>query len=135
MKRKSSLSIIATLIVTGLIVYLLNPFTLDYKKEIPSKFILSNRSGFDLTLEQFNFGELLINQTAVRQIDVKNDFNRKVFIIIESKGDIKDNIIVSDNNFYLEPGQSKELSFTAFTHGLTEYREYLGYIVIISKRV
>ena len=104
------------------------------KETIPLKFSLSETSGFDLTREKLTLGSITPNQSGSRGLEIENQYNRRIKIVIEARGEAAESIIVSDNNFFLEPFEKKDLMFTAYTHGLTEYREYLGEVIILSKR-
>jgi len=130
-KNKIIFAIAIVLLVTF---FIIDNQPLD-KTVIPASFLLGERTGFDLTPGELTFGKIEINQSASRGILISNNFNRPIKIIIESKGDISKNLIVSENNFKLEPNESKEITFSIFTKGLTEFKSYEGKVIIISKKV
>lgn len=105
------------------------------KKVIPASFILSENMGFGHTPGELVFGAIQENQSASRVVELSNTFDREIEISIESSGEIVDNIIVSENNFKLSPLESKNITFIIYTSGLTEYKEYSGKIIILSKKV
>ncbi|MFH1452098.1 MAG: hypothetical protein ABIF88_02915 [archaeon] len=134
-KRKKEILVLLSISIflVGLIFF---PKLISNKETIPIKFILSeNKIGFDLTQDELNFGMLTKNNSASRKINITNQLNNKVKVTIKSSKEIIDNLIVSENNFILEPEESKEISFTILTTKLTEFREYNGEIIIISKRI
>ena len=104
------------------------------RKVIPAMFILAENPGFDLTPEELTFGKIGINLSASRGVSVSNNFDEPVLVYKESKGGISKNIAVSENNFILNPQESKNLTFSIYTKGLTELREYTGTVTIISKQ-
>jgi hypothetical protein len=126
-----------SLFVLILLVLLIAMFHLNSieKKDIPTSFHLSETVGFDLNPDELTFGRIPAEQGATREIKLQNTENRKVKVKIKSSGETSKNIIVSENNFYLNPGEEKNLSFSAYTDGLTEYREYKGLITIISRKI
>ena len=105
------------------------------KTIIKSTFHLTEYPGFDHVTGELRFGGIPINNSASRNLEIKNTFDRPILISIESRGEIVNHIIVSENNFHLEPNQVKNVSFAIYTSGLTEYKEYFGDIIIVSKKV
>ena len=132
MENKIIITIVFSVIITSFFVMGMMP--LD-KKIIPASFLLGERTGFDLTPGELTFGKIEINQSASRNIQIANNFNKPIKISIESSGEISKNLIVSENNFRLNPQESKNISFSIFTKGLTEFREYSGEVIIISRKV
>ena len=131
---KNKLIIFFIAIVVMVVAFLLINIMKIEKTVVPVRFGLSEKTGFDLNPQELSFGNIQINQSATRDILVSNNFKRKVKITVESRGEISENIIVSENNFYLNPEESKNITFTVYTKGLTEFREYLGEVIIISKK-
>jgi len=133
-KRNKSKIFVLPVVAVCLVflIMLLNP-ALD-KRIIPANFFLAENIGFGNVEGEILFGAIQGNQTAARSIIVSNDFKKDVLISIESSGEISDHLIASENNFILIPNESREITFTIYTHGLTEYREYRGKIIIVSRR-
>jgi hypothetical protein len=104
------------------------------KKAIPTTFILSDTPGLGHVEGELMLGAIQKDHSGTREINISNDFNKRIMIKIKSKGEISDNIIVSENSFYLNPNEQKTITITAFTSGLTEYKEYSGEIIILSLR-
>jgi len=132
MERRNKI-IIAILIIclTILVISFNTPLN---KETIPARFTLGESSGFDLSPNELSFGKIKVNQSATRDITVENKFETSVKISIRSSGEISKNIIVSENNFILNPQESKNIAFSIYTKGLTEFKEYIGEVEIISKR-
>jgi len=133
MKTKNKIIIVvASVVILGIFVIYFIP--LD-KRVILIKFSLSNRTGFDLTSGQLNFGAITPNHSSVRTIEIENNKDKKVNVIIKVSKEISENIIASESNFYLEPYESKIIIFIVSTDRLEEFREYNGEITILSKRI
>ena len=126
---KKFLPILVFLILMGFILFANIPIATH---RIPATFIYGNHSGFDLSPEVLSFGMISSESSASRGVIVSNDFNYPILIVIESVGEITSNLFVSENNFYLEPFESREIIFTVYPDDLTEFKKYEGAVVIYS---
>jgi hypothetical protein len=133
MKKRNKIIIFVIIAIMILGSYIIYSIPLD-KKTIPVKFFLSNKTGFDLTTGYLNFGAITPNHSSTRDLIIENIYPIKVNVIIKSSKGISKNIIASESNFQLEPLESKTITFTVFTNGLEEFKEYEGKINIILKR-
>jgi hypothetical protein len=131
MERKNKLIIILSILIISAIFFYNKPLEVE---TIESEFILGENMGFDLTPGRLNFGKISPNNSASREIVIENNFDKTIKVKIKSEGEISKNIIVSENNFLVKPSQSKNITFTAYTQGLIEFKTYKGKITIISKR-
>ena len=105
-------------------------------KRIEASFIYSNKSGFEIEPDKLTFGALQQNQSASRDVSIENDYDFPVMVKIKTSGEIKDNLIVSKNNFELSPKESVVLTFAANPlDDFVEYRRYNGEVMIITERV
>lgn len=131
--KKIFLAFFIVLMVAGasLLIYTGMPLN---KQSIPVRFYLAEKPGFEIELGQLTFGAIPVNQSASRGVSIRNDFDKPVKIEVSASGEIVDNVIVSENNFLLQPQEAKNLSFTAFTYGLIDYRAYEGQVTIITSR-
>ena len=133
MERKNNIFIFVAIGVFLVFLIVAGNPVLD-KRSIPISFYLSENTGFGSIEGELLIGAITANQSGARAITISNTFDEKIKVTIESSGETTDQVIVSENNFELEPGESKDVTFTAYTAGLTEYREYRGNIIIISRR-
>ena len=101
------------------------------KKTLPAKVIVGNKYGFDINASALTFGMLMPGGSSSRDINIENKYNEKVKVNIYSEGDIKDFILVSENNFILEEDEAKSLSFTATAPLDADFRTYEGTVYII----
>lgn len=121
-------------IIALLIVMFILFFKIREEEKLPVTFYLSDKPGFDFTPGYLSFGKIIVNQSATRSVQIDNIYDEKVKISIEASESIAKNIIVSENNFYMEPKEKKNITFTAFTDGLDEFKKYEGEITIITER-
>ncbi len=120
-----TLALIASLIIYN------NPQT--EKTIIKTSFLVGDKPGFDLNPNELTFGRIIPNSSASRAITVTNSLDKPKKISIKSSGEIKNYIIASENNFILNPNESKNITFTVYSTNLTEFKKYSGEITIISK--
>ncbi len=104
------------------------------RKVIPSRFVIGDHMGFDLSPGKLNFGQIVPGYGASRNITIKNDYNKTVKINIKSSGAISNNLIVSENNFILNPFETKNITFTLYTDQSIKLGSYKGEIIIITSR-
>ena len=105
-KRKNNIFLkifllIVVLIILGVILFLFLTKPLDHKT-IKTSFIVSDKMGFDLNKNELTFGSLKPGNTASRAIAIENLFDKRVIITFNVEGNIKDYLIVSENDFILE---------------------------------
>ncbi|MBU3923711.1 MAG: hypothetical protein KJ592_02235 [Nanoarchaeota archaeon] len=132
MERKNKVIIILSAIAIIAIIYT-NSQTLS-KEIISTEFLLGKDMGFDLSSGKLNFGQIIPGHSASREITIDNNFKDPITVSIKSSGEISKYIIVSENNFLLNPSESKNATFTVYTDGITEFRPYKGKIIITSKK-
>ena len=132
MERKNKILIFLVLICTLIIIVFIVNLPLN-KEVISTKFVLGENMGFDLTPGKLNFGKITPNNSASREITVENNYDKLIRVNIKSSGEISENMIVSENNFILAPLESKNVVFSVYTFGLTEFRDYKGKISIVSR--
>lgn len=101
------------------------------RETIPVSFILGNRTGFDLSPGNLTFGMIAPKQSSTRAITIRNEFEFPVRVAVKVKGEISSGLIVSENNFLMDAGASKELSFSIYADDFTEFRKYSGEIEIV----
>lgn len=132
MKRKNEILIILVFLST--LVIFISIINLPLNKEVISaKFVLGENMGFDLSSGKLNFGKIVPDNSASREIIIENNYDEPIKVSIKSSGEISDYMIVSENNFILVPLESKNISFSIYTSGLTEFRDYEGKVSIVSR--
>jgi len=131
MKRKNKALIsLSTTFATFLILW--SFFAPIHTQTIESKFTVGSNPGFDLTLGKLNFGKLTPGNTATRTLNIKNDYPSPTKTKIKYSGNIASHITVSENNFNLNPGESKNITFKAYASKNLEQKEYSGKITILT---
>lgn len=134
MERKNKLILISVLAIFLMleVIYMQHPLN---KEVIPARFIAGERMGFDLGPGNLNFGKIVPGYSAERTINITNKYNSPTITKITSSGEISPYIIVSQNNFQLQPGETKTISFTALPDKEIELKEYSGKIIITTRKI
>ena len=133
MKRKNKTLTLTLIIAASIILILIIQAPLN-KQKIPTRFIAGEVMGFDLGPGNINFGQIVPGYSASRAMTIANIYDHPILITIESSGEISEYIIVSKNNFILQPNESKEITFSCYTEKGIELREYPGQIIIITNK-
>ena len=132
-KIKNKTLVLILILISAFIIILFLNAPLQ-KQTIPTKFTAGENMGFDLTPDSLNFGKIVPGSSATRNITITNTFDKPTITKIKSSGEISSHIIVSENNFILQPEESKNITFTVYSTKNLEYKEYPGKIVITTKR-
>ncbi len=128
------LIILLTIIVILFIFVLINRFSVLEKKEIYAGVIVGDHAGFDLNKTALTFGMVKPGNSGSRGLMIGNDYGKKEKIVITSRGDISDFLIVSENDFVLDIGEKKQVEFSVFIPKDIELGKYDGEIIITARR-
>lgn len=134
MERKNKILMILVFVCTLVIVISIINLPLN-KETISAKFVLGENMGFDLSPGKLNFGKIVPGNSASRKIIVENNYDKVIRVNIKSSGEISNSMVVSENNFILNPFESKVVVFSIYTSGLTEFGDYKGKVSITSRIV
>jgi hypothetical protein len=131
--------LILFVIILVLGVFLLNNL-IDYlsvleKQELYARVIVSDHYGVDVNSSALIFGMIAPGSSSTRKTTITNDHNQKVNVEILVEGDIEEFLQISENDFDLKTGESKELIFTAISSRDKELRTYDGKVFFIIKNV
>jgi uncharacterized membrane protein len=125
--------IIAITILTLALSFILNYNPQTEKRIIKTSFLVGDTAGFDLNPNELTFGRITPNASASRAITITNNFDKTKKISIKSSGEITKYIIASENNFLLNPNETKNITFSIYPTNPIEFKKYSGEIIIISK--
>lgn len=105
------------------------------KQELYARVIVSDHYGVDVNSSALIFGMITPGSSATRKITITNDHDQNVNVEIIVKGDVKEFLQVSENDFDLRIDESKELVFTAISSEDKELGTYEGKVFFIIKNV
>jgi len=130
-KNKSLTLFLISLSIISIYLILTAPLN---KEIIQTSFVAGQNPGFDLTPGNLNFGKIVPGGSATRKITITNNYNMPTITKVKSSGATSKYIIVSENNFILQPFESINLTFTVYPTKNIELKEYMGTITIITRK-
>jgi|APSaa5957512622_1039677.scaffolds.fasta_scaffold04969_5 hypothetical protein len=104
------------------------------KQKIPTRLIVAEHPGFDLGPGNINIGQISPGGSARRNITIENTQIFPTITTIRSSGETSKFIIVSENNFMLQPNESTNIMITGHAPSDTPYGDYRGDIIIITNK-
>lgn len=128
------------LVVLIVFIFILSVFLysnlIDYlsvleKKEIYASVTVSDSYGFEINGSALMFGMTTPGSSASKSIDLTNDYDSEVRVEIYSKGEIGRFLEISENNFLLGVGESKEVNFAVVIPENIDYRVYDGRVFVL----
>jgi len=139
LKNKSLLNIIGIILLV-LVVSLLGYFLVDNlmtieKQDIYTSFAAGDHLGFDLNKTALTFGMVVPGGSGSRSMNFSNDHDMRAKVVIRAKGEIADYLIVSENDFILEPGEEKEVGFVVYPPKNISFGLYEGQVDIVLRRI
>ena len=117
-----------------LTVFVYNRLTIYKIMEIGTKVKIGDHIGLNADSDSLNFGTLLPNTEGIKSITITNQEDYPMEIIISNSGQIEHWIQISDNNFILDSGKNKSVTFTV-TPSTKEIGSYNGIVMVVFKRV
>ena len=124
----------------GIIIFVISLFYFSFssdvvqKETIEAKFIYSETgNGFDIAEGKLTFGMFSSGGSASRGVIVENIFDERVLVNVQSEGNISEYLIVSENNFFLKPGELRDLTFSVYAPDNDIYGDYVGTVTILLK--
>jgi len=138
-KIRIFLILLLSIIILVLLIFLFSSL-IDYlsvleKQERYARVIVSDHYGVDVNWTALIFGMIPPGSSSVRKTTIRNEHNQVVNVEILVKGDIKEFLIVSGNDFNLKPDESKEIVFTAIAPKDKEFGIYEGKVSFVIKNI
>ena len=106
-------------------------WTYDMYFEVASQY----KIGVNTRTDAIFFGKATPGAQSMRHLNLTNEYDYPVSVSIKIDGDIAPFISVSDNNFILQPGEKKHLTYYATTQQDTPDGNYTGETKAIIRRV
>lgn len=120
------------ILTTYLYANLIDYISVIETKSMYAKVSVGDKYGFDVNSSALMFGRITPGGgTSTRIVTVKNYYDVPVKVEVFAEGNIKEFMIVSDNNFRLPVGTEKNMSFYVSVPENTPYGDYEGEVKII----
>ena len=130
--------IILILLILSLLIIIFSTYSSNNiieKKEIYAELIIWDKIGLAKNNTALILGGIKRNGLSTKEINLLNNYGQDVFVEIQMEGNISDFIYISENDFILKSGESKNLSFSSISDKDSEYGKYNGYVYIIIKKI
>jgi len=103
----------------------------EYVKIYDLKINLDNYGGFDLATDVLTFGTIPPGSKAERKMKFYNNSTKPLRVSFDVKGkDINKWLVVSDDNFMLEPGELRYVTLDMYPPSETKLGRYEGKFIV-----
>jgi len=128
MKRYHYIIIISIVVLFAFLVYY---FMIPVEtQEIPVQFAVGSVIGMSGDTDELYFGTVLLEGTSRKEISIENDETRLVRIKVQGVLKELDWVTITDNNFIIQPDETKYVNITISTPREVEYGNYSGKLII-----
>ncbi|MBU4501667.1 MAG: hypothetical protein KKA79_03685 [Nanoarchaeota archaeon] len=137
MKKKTIISLATILIiisVTLLVVSLTGIMVIQGIKTLDIQLTVANKIGFNIDTDKIYFGSIPPGNSGQKRVILENMGYKKSVVRLKVRGQLKEWITVSDNNFILKKGESKLIEIKAVIPEDAELKDYEDKLVIIYTR-
>jgi hypothetical protein len=117
----------------GLLMY--NFYVILETRTLAMQFEIGDKIGMNADTDALYFGKSYPGSVVKRYLNMSNNNNFPLFVSIIIKGDIAQFISVSDNDFELQPGELKVITYFLRTDKNSVYGNYTGQTTILFKRL
>ena len=122
------LALFLGLLVIAFSIYLILSAPLE-TKTLKVRFIAGKTVGFDLDREVLTFGRIIPGGSAVRGVNIDNNYNFSILIKAYASKNIADYIDINQEHLMLEPLEKKKIPVTVSLPANMSLGEYSGKMV------
>ena len=103
--------------------------TLDISLEV------SDRVGINVASDGLRFGKIPVRGSSQKIFSIKNEYDIPLKVVFKVKGDARELVSISDNYFWIQPGEFRELLAVASAPLGTPLGKYDGKLKVYFKRI
>jgi hypothetical protein len=141
-KRASNMSnnrlivvmICAALVTIGVVLLFFSLFAIYKVYDVDMSVEVSDRTGFNTDTDSINFGKAAPGNSNTRTIVMSHEYRKPLLIHFKKSGNISRFVDVPDD-FYLEPGMTKEISLNAVIPTTAAHGHYEGNLRVYFRRI
>jgi hypothetical protein len=126
--------ICSAMLTAGLVLLFFSGFIIYKSYNIMMSIEVANSSAFNTDTGSIDFGKAAPGNSNTRSIILVHDFAKPLLVHFRAKGNISQFVPVPDD-FYLEPGLSKEVSISAIIPGDARHGSYEGKLTVYFRRM
>lgn len=125
-----SMTCIILLIYIGWLIFL--NLSIVKIEKVPTSLTVVDKKmiGLDINTSSFNFGKVPLGAHSVRNFTITNDYDFKINIKIYTESNFSEWIVLSENNFEIRSGQTKNVQIKAEVPDLAKAGNYGGDIFV-----
>lgn len=97
-------------------------------------FEVKNTIGFNTDTDNLHFGIIPPGTQVIREFNIANDFQKTIKIYMKINTPTRDWFKLSENNFHLQPNQTKTIQLSITTPQNTPYNNHTAKLNIFSLR-
>jgi hypothetical protein len=124
----------AALITVGLVLLFFSMYAVYKVYEVPMVVKVSDRSSFNTDSDMINFGKAVPGNTNTRSMVLAHDHSKPLLISFKKEGNISGFVALPDD-FYLEPGLSKEVNINAAIPMDAPQGDYTGTLTVYFRKI
>ena len=124
----------AALVSVGLILLFFSLFAIYKVYDVGMELEVGNYSGFNTDTDKVNFGKAAPGSSNTRTIVMSHDHTKPLLVHFKKSGNISRFVDVPDD-FYLEPGFSKEINMNAIVPTDALEGHYEGRLTVYFRRI
>jgi len=128
------LMVCAALVAVGLVMLFFSLFAIYKAYEVDMTVFVSNASGFNTDTDMLNFGKAAPGNANSRMMVMSHDYKKPLLVSFRKSGNISGFVDLPEE-FYLEPGLTKEVSINAIIPIEAQQGRYDGKLTVYFRRI
>lgn len=136
--RKTVIKLIIVIFTISIIALIISLTFLAVVQEIKTldiQLTVANHMGFNVDTDKIYLGTVPAGNTGSRGIIVENKEYEKSVVRLKVRGELKEWITVSENNFVLKKGESKLVKVEVKVPQDAAFKDYQGRLLVIFTRI
>lgn len=137
LKSRNHLAVIVActaLITVGLVLLFYSLYAVYKVYDVDMRITVSDRSAFNTDTGAIDFGKTLPGNANTRTIVMSHDYSKPLLIHFRKTGNISQ-FVQTPEDFYLEPGVTKEIALNAIVPKGTPLTTYEGSMRVYFRRI
>ncbi|MFC1741511.1 hypothetical protein ACFL3V_03170 [Nanoarchaeota archaeon] len=122
------------LLTVGIVLLFFSLFAIYQVYDIEMAVEISDKSGFNTDTDMLNFGKARPSNSNSRTIVMSHEYKKPLLVHFKKTGNISRFVDLPDD-FYLEPGLTKEIVFTSTIPNKAAQGNYSGTLTVYLRRI
>ena len=135
LKLKRLLIICAVFTLLILIILFYKYYSVYNIEKLDIKVEVGEGVGLDVSKDYVGFGIVSHGNSAARDIILSHSYDKNLMIKMHVEGELRDWIVFSENNFFLEPGAEKKVGVSLFVPKEASKGKYESELIVVYKKI